>query len=31
MTAITDRQKLAYANAQAADGRVNLEFETERA
>ena len=29
MTAITDRQKLAYANAQAADGRVNLEFETE--
>jgi NADH-quinone oxidoreductase subunit D len=28
MTAITDRQKLAYANAQAADGRVNLEFET---
>ncbi|MCU1352420.1 MAG: nuoD [Acidimicrobiales bacterium] len=29
MTAITDRQKLAYVNAQAADGRVNLEFETE--
>jgi len=29
MTAITDRQKLAYANAQAADGRVNLEFQTE--
>ena len=29
MTAVTDRQKLAYANAQAADGRVNLEFETE--
>ena len=29
MTAITDRQKLAYANAQAADGRVNLEFETD--
>jgi NADH-quinone oxidoreductase subunit D len=29
MTAISDRQKLAYANAQAADGRVNLEFETE--
>jgi NADH-quinone oxidoreductase subunit D len=28
MTAVTDRQKLAYANAQAADGRVNLEFET---
>lgn len=25
MTAISDRQKLAYANAQAADGRVNLE------
>jgi len=29
VTAITDRQKLAYANAQAADGRVNLEFETD--
>lgn len=29
MTAISDRQKLAYANAQAADGRVNLEFETQ--
>ena len=29
MTAITDRQKLAYANSQAADGRVNLEFETD--
>ncbi|HEX2576543.1 MAG TPA: NADH-quinone oxidoreductase subunit D 1 [Aquihabitans sp.] len=29
MTAITDREKLAYANAQAADGRVNLEFETD--
>ena len=29
MTAVTDRQKLAYANAQAADGRVNLEFETD--
>jgi NADH-quinone oxidoreductase subunit D len=29
MTAITERQKLAYANAQAADGRVNLEFETD--
>ena len=29
MTALTDRQKLAYANAQAADGRVNLEFETD--
>ncbi|MCU1454848.1 MAG: nuoD [Acidimicrobiales bacterium] len=29
MTAISDRQKLAYVNAQAADGRVNLEFETE--
>ena len=29
MTATTDRQKLAYANAQAADGRVNLEFETD--
>lgn len=29
MTAITDRQKLAYANGQAADGRVNLEFETD--
>ena len=27
MTAVTDRQKLA--NAQAADGRVNLEFQTE--
>lgn len=30
MTAITDRQKLAYANAQAADGRVNIEFETDQ-
>ncbi len=29
MTAVTERQKLAYVNAQAADGRVNLEFETE--
>jgi NADH-quinone oxidoreductase subunit D len=29
MTAVSDRQKLAYANAQAADGRVNLEFETQ--
>jgi NADH-quinone oxidoreductase subunit D len=29
MTAISDRKKLAYANAQAADGRVNLEFETD--
>ena len=29
MTAISDRQKLAYANAQASDGRVNLEFETD--
>lgn len=29
MTATTDRQRLAYANAQAADGRVNLEFETD--
>ena len=29
MTAISDRQKLAYANGQAADGRVNLEFETD--
>jgi NADH-quinone oxidoreductase subunit D len=29
MTAVTDRQKLAYANAQAADGRVNVEFETD--
>lgn len=29
MTAVTERQKLAYANAQAADGRVNLEFETD--
>jgi NADH-quinone oxidoreductase subunit D len=29
VTAISDRQKLAYANAQAADGRVNLEFETD--
>jgi NADH-quinone oxidoreductase subunit D len=29
MTAISDRQRLAYVNAQAADGRVNVEFETE--
>ncbi len=29
MTAVSDRQKLAYVNSQAADGRVNLEFETE--
>jgi len=29
MTAVTDRQKLAYVNAQAADGRVNVEFETD--
>jgi NADH-quinone oxidoreductase subunit D len=29
MTAISDRQKLAYVNSQAADGRVNLEFETQ--
>jgi NADH-quinone oxidoreductase subunit D len=29
MTALTERQQLAYANAQAADGRVNLEFETD--
>jgi len=29
VTAISDRQKLAYANSQAADGRVNLEFETD--
>ena len=29
MAAVTDRQKLSYANAQAADGRVNLEFETD--
>ena len=29
MTAVSDRQKLAYANAQAADGRVNVEFETD--
>jgi NADH-quinone oxidoreductase subunit D len=29
MTAISDRQKLAYANAQAADGRVNVEIETD--
>src|SRR3954451_8507183 len=29
MTALNDRQKLAYVNAQAADGRVNLEFETD--
>ena len=29
MTAITDRQKLAYANAQAADARLNVELETE--
>jgi NADH-quinone oxidoreductase subunit D len=29
MTATTDRQKLTYANAQAADGRVNVEVETD--
>ncbi len=29
MTALTERQQLAYANAQASDGRVNLEFETD--
>ncbi|MBX3315070.1 MAG: NADH-quinone oxidoreductase subunit D [Actinobacteria bacterium] len=29
MTAVSDRQKLAYVNSQAADGRVNLEFETQ--
>ena len=29
MTALTERQKLAYATAQAADGRVNVEFETD--
>ena len=29
MTAITDRQKLAYIAGQAADARVNLELETE--
>jgi NADH-quinone oxidoreductase subunit D len=29
MTAISDRQKLAYANAQASDGRVNVEIETD--
>jgi len=29
MTAVTERQKLAYMNAQAADGRVNIEFETD--
>ncbi|MEI2655023.1 MAG: NADH-quinone oxidoreductase subunit D 1 [Microthrixaceae bacterium] len=29
MTAITDRQKLAYIAGQAADARVNLEIETE--
>ena len=29
MTAVTERQKLAYVNAQAADGRVNIEFETD--
>ena len=29
MTAVSDRDKLAYVNAQAADGRVNLEFETD--
>jgi NADH-quinone oxidoreductase subunit D len=29
MTAITDRQKLAYVAAQASDARVNLELETE--
>ena len=29
MTDLTDRQRLAYVNAQAADGRVNVEFETD--
>ena len=29
VTAVTERQKLAYMNAQAADGRVNIEFETD--
>jgi NADH-quinone oxidoreductase subunit D len=29
VTAVTERQKLAYVNAQAADGRVNIEFETD--
>ena len=29
MTAVTDRQKLAYIAAQAADARVNVELETE--
>jgi len=29
MTAITDAQMMAYANGQAADGRVNVEIETE--
>jgi NADH-quinone oxidoreductase subunit D len=29
VTAITDREKLAYVAARAADGRVNLELETE--
>ena len=31
MTAITERQQLAYIAAQAADGRVNVELETTRA
>ena len=29
MTAITDREKLNYVAAQAADARVNIELETE--
>ncbi|HEX9258839.1 MAG TPA: NADPH-quinone oxidoreductase, partial [Acidimicrobiales bacterium] len=29
MTLLTDAQQLAYANAQAADGRVNVELETD--
>ena len=29
MTAVTDRDQLAYIAAQAADARVNVEFETE--
>jgi len=29
MTAVSDREMLAYANSQAADGRVNVEFETD--
>ena len=31
MTAVTDRDKLAYIAAQAADARVNVELESETA